>query len=286
MNKTIDTLVEDIQALLVDGLDNIPEEIVEAFGERMGETLAHRIVRKEIEGHSHALRMSSIGKPCTRQLWYEHHVPEEGEPLNASTKLKFLYGDLLEEFILFLAELSGHRVEGRQDTLAVAGILGHRDAVIDGVLVDCKSASTYSFNKFKTHLTPIEDAFGYIGQLQLYLHASQDDALVTDKSRGAFLVIDKTLGHICLDFHDYQSDRDWGEFVQRRRLDIEDASTVPSRGFSDEPDGKSGNRKLSVNCSYCPFKKSCWPGLRTFIYYSGPVYLSRVVREPNVMEIT
>lgn len=55
-------------------------------------------------------------------------------------------------------------------------------------------------------------------------------------------------------------------------------------------DGAYGNRKLGVECSYCPFKVDCWQdvndgsGLRKFIYSSGPRWLTVVKKEPNVME--
>ena len=280
MAKSIDTLIEDLQKLLVNGVDDLPPEVMEEFSKSLGNTLVEKLKPQEVRG---TLRMSNIGKPCTRQLWYEVNIPHEKEELNASTRLKFLYGDVLEELLLFLAELAGHSVTGRQDTLQVNGIVGHRDAVIDGVLVDVKSASTYSFNKFKGHLTRDNDAFGYLDQLQSYLHASQSDSLVTDKRRGAFLVIDKTLGHLCLDFHEYKP-YDWeGEYEKRKTLVANEVP--PPRAFRDIPEGKSGNRKLDVQCSYCPFKFNCWDNLRGFSYYSGPTWLTRIVREPNVPEI-
>jgi DNA-binding Lrp family transcriptional regulator len=52
------------------------------------------------------------------------------------------------------------------------------------------------------------------------------------------------------------------------------------------PDGKSGNQKLAVGCSYCQYKHVCWSGLRTFLYSSGPRYLTEVVNEPKVQEIS
>ncbi|RUP39317.1 MAG: hypothetical protein EKK63_09970 [Acinetobacter sp.] len=283
MVKTIDTLVEDIQALLVRGVDKLPKETVEAFGARMGQTIADRIVTENIEGYIPGLRMSNIGKPCLRQLWYEINMPDKKEELNADTRLKFQYGDLIEEYILFLAELAGHTVTGRQDTMEISKILGHRDAVIDGVLVDVKSASTYSFNKFRNHLSSDGDSFGYIPQLQSYMYASRDDDLVTDKSRGAFLVVDKTLGHICLDFHKYIP-FDWEAYYDRKKEAVK-REQPPMRHYSDKPDGKSGNRKLDIQCSYCPFKTLCWDNLRGFAYSSGPVWLTKVNREPNVPEI-
>ncbi len=280
MTKTIDTLVQDIEALLVGGLDNLDPTIVEEFGKALATTMSERLLKKE--ERKFTLRMSNIGKPCLRQLWLEREYPNDKEKLSASTYLKFGYGDLLEELLLFLAEAAGHRVEGRQDTQRIGSIDGHRDAVIDGVVVDVKSASSYSFRKFTDHLDKSTDAFGYITQLQSYLHASQGDDLVTDKSRGAFLVIDKTLGHICLDFHEYKP-YDW-EKEYERRIEVVHGETIPPRAFSPIPEGKSGNYKLPVNCSYCPVKHACHSNLRSFIYSTGPVYLTRVVREPNVPE--
>lgn len=277
-DKTIDTLVADVEALLVGGLDNLDPDIVEAFGKSLATTMSERLLKREERPFT--LRMSNIGKPCLRALWLEREYPHEKEKFGASTYLKFGYGDLLEELLLFLAELSGHRVEGRQGTLNIAGIDGHRDAIIDGVLVDVKSASTYSFRKFKEHLSRDKDAFGYLDQLQSYMHASIGDDLVTDKSRGAFFVIDKTLGHLCLDFHPYV-EKDW-ESEYEKRIAIVHGDSPPPRAFREVPDGKSGNAKLGIECSYCSVKHSCWPNLRAYAYSTGPVYLTRVMREPNV----
>jgi len=57
------------------------------------------------------------------------------------------------------------------------------------------------------------------------------------------------------------------------------------------PEGKSGNMKLGVNCSYCPHKVTCWDdanngdGLRLFLYSNGPMWLTEVQKEPKVQEI-
>jgi hypothetical protein len=151
-------------------------------------------------------------------------------------------------------------------------------------LVDVKSASSFSFKKFKDGNLADDDPFGYRGQLQSYLEASQDDPLLTDKDRAAFLVMDKTLGHICLDFHD-RVGPSIIPYLESRKMVLEDKGTLPYRGYSDIADGKSGNRKLDVACSYCSFRETCWPGLRTFIYSNGPRHLTRVERTPDVPEL-
>ena len=280
MVKTIDTLVPDLQALLANGIEGLDQSLVDEFGKRVSEMASSRLKREPRDGR---LRMSNIGRPCVRQLWYDYHDPNGGEKLSGDTYLKFLYGDLIEELVLFLATACGHKVEGQQDDLELSGIRGHRDCVIDGVLVDVKSASTYSFQKFKGGLRPDDDNFGYITQLQSYLHASQSDPLVTDKHRGAFLVVDKTLGHICLDFHEYRN-YDWEGFYERRKTIVGNPKETPPRAFSPVPDGKSGNEKLPTACSYCSRKWDCWPNLRGFAYSTGPTYLTTVMREPNVPE--
>lgn len=226
--------------------------------------------------------MSNIGRPCTRQLYYEVNG-HEGEKFSSSTYMKFLFGDLCELLLLFLSEAAGHKVEGTQDEQEIEGIKGHRDAVIDGVVIDVKSASTYSFKKFEEGTLADNDSFGYVDQIQSYLFAGQSDPVVTDKDQAGFLVIDKTLGHICLDLHP----RNFIPYdkIYQHKKDLVNSEVLPERGFQPVPEGKSGNEKLPVNCSYCAFKFSCHPNLRAFAYSNGPVFLSKVLKEPQVQEI-
>jgi hypothetical protein len=51
------------------------------------------------------------------------------------------------------------------------------------------------------------------------------------------------------------------------------------------PDGKSGNIKLGIKCSYCQYKKHCYPEVRKFAYSYGPKFLINVEYEPNVQEV-
>lgn len=226
--------------------------------------------------------MSNIGTPCEKKLWYSINEPEDQEELTPETKLKFLYGDIIEQVMLLLARLSGHTVEGSQDEVILEGVVGHRDAVIDGVIVDVKSASSFSYKKFSEHKLSEDDPFGYIPQLMSYLEASQDDPIVLDKGRAAFLAVDKTLGHFCLDFHE-RPDWNWTEVLDHKKEVL--AGEIPERGFEPEPFGKSGNEKLGTFCSYCSFKEKCFPELRTFLYSNGPVFLTKVERVPDVYEV-
>ena len=60
----------------------------------------------------------------------------------------------------------------------------------------------------------------------------------------------------------------------------------PPLCYDPVPDGKSGNMKLSTDCVYCPYKFDCFPDVRVFKYSHKPVYLTTVVKEPAVEEIT
>lgn len=276
--KNIKTLIPDIHRVFEEPHDFAPDRI-----DKFSKTLANIIAEKINKGDAKpTLRMSNIGSPCSRELWYKMNTPEDAEKLPPEVRVKFLFGDILEALLLFLAEEAGHTVEGQQDEVELNGVKGHRDAIIDGVLVDAKSASSYSFKKFKEHLTYDQDGFGYIDQLQSYLQASQDDPLLQTKDEAAFLVIDKTLGHITLDRHK-RNKTDYKKVVEQRR-DMITHPEPPERPYQDVPMGAKGNRKLDTKCGYCSFKNKCWPGLRTFYYANGPEFLTVVKETPRVEE--
>lgn len=239
--------------------------------------------------------MSSIGKP-DRQLWYEMNLPpEEKEQFSGEMYLKFLFGHILEDLLLFLAEEAGHTVEGTQDVQEIEGIKGHRDAVVDGVLVDVKSASTFSFQKFKDGKLAENDPFGYIKQIQSYLEAGQDDPKITEKDKAAFLVVDKTLGNLTLDVHEKDKETDFRE-LYRKKKEVVKLPEPPERCYPTVPDGyvnpktkefvANGNEKLGTNCSYCAYKFKCYDNLRTFISSRGPVYFTHIEKLPKMLEVT
>lgn len=276
--KHISTLVKDIQDRLTSG-QPFEEGAVKQFGESLAKKLVDRLAR---EPDRPTLRLSNLGTPCERKLWYSINRPELAEPIGASARLKFLFGDILEEFLLFLARAAGHSVSREQEEVNLHGVKGHIDGFIDNELVDCKSASSFGFKKFEAGgPTRSDDPFGYLTQLDGYIHA--DTSGDTVGTRGHFLAVDKQLGHIALSTHD-KTDTDYEKLVAQKREMLE-KPIPPPRGYHDEPDGKSGNRKLGIACSYCAYKQSCWPGLRSFVYSRGPVFLTHVARTPDVAEL-
>ena len=179
--KQIETLVDDIYKLLGDGLpEDFPEEKVNKFGLSLARLLVSRMDGGK--DYKPGLRMSNIGTPCERKLWYGINQPEAKEEIPPWVRMKFLFGDILEHLLLFMADAAGHQVEGTQDEQEIEGVKGHRDSVIDGVIIDAKSASTYSFKKFADHKLDEDDPFGYVDQIQSYLHAGQSDPIVPTRT--------------------------------------------------------------------------------------------------------
>jgi hypothetical protein len=278
LKKSIDTLIPDIYALFETDFE-FKEEDIKAFADDIARHIANRVQERK---EAPTLRMSNLGTPCLRKLYYQINNPEEGEKLDGQTRFKFLYGDILESLVLFLARAAGHEVSGGQTTLSINGVEGHRDAVIDGVLVDVKSASSFGFKKFENHELEGSDPFGYLDQINAYLFASQDDPEVLEKKKAAFLAVDKVLGKMTLDVYN-SNGVDYHDKIESIRSVLVQPRP-PERYYKDVPDGKSGNRKLGLECSYCAFKWKCWPGLKQFNYSSGPVFLSHIARPPRVEE--
>jgi len=278
-------IIEDLEALLRDGVEEaLFDERAKELGFSMGPTLKRQLVKSPRVG---TLRMSNIGTPCARKLYYSVNSPDDPlrEELRPDTKLKFLYGDLTEEMILTLVSLSGHEVQHTQGRVSIEGIWGTFDAIIDGVLFDVKSASKYSFRKFKEGKLADDDPFGYIPQLMSYLYSLKDDDRLLYKEQAAFLVFDKEGGSFCADIHDKPHWFDQIPQLFQIRKDQTASPDVPQRKYEPVPDGKSGNMKLPMQCSYCEWKFKCHPDVRIFISSNGPVFLTTVQREPRMLEV-
>lgn len=297
MTKRIETLVEDIFHVL-ETRGGWDAAVTDFLATETGAVFKSRLEDEEVE-RTGALRMSGMGRPCERQLWYKHNLPNGGESLPATTRLKFLYGDMVELLVLSLSIAAGHDVRGMQDSLNIAGISGHRDAVIDGVTVDVKSASPFSFQKFKSGLDPSDDGFGYLKQLEAYVAAGAAADPTVDGTRGAFLAVDKVSGAIALDIHTFDTSVEKLEREYERKKAMVDQAAPPARAFGTIPDGyksktkgfvKNGNEYLDFQCAYCEYKKECWPNMRTFLFKSGsgfkPKHFVKIVKEPNVPEAT
>ena len=111
------------------------------------------------------------------------------------------------------------------------------------------------------------------------------DSLVTNKTHGAFLAVDKQNGHVCLDVYDFSKEL---ETKEKEILEVKDMvkGDIPEERIDPIPQSKTSPKtKLSVQCSYCEYKKTCWPEMRTFLYSYGPEFLIKVKNKPKVKEV-
>ena len=276
--RTLANLPEDIYSLFDPTQHHeVCEENIEWAAQQFKDLLRTRL--KEREPLQDPLRFSSMGRP-DRQIWYMAQQEVKAEPIQAKTYFKFLYGDVIELLILFLSKEAGHSVERTQEEIEVDGVKGHIDAIIDGVVVDVKSASPFGFQKFKKNTVTEDDPFGYVQQLAGY------SAVLNPGEAAAWVAFDKVDGEICVSNLSASIINDFDPATRIAHLkEVVASEEPPERCYSDEPDGKSGNRKLGTACSYCSFKTSCWEGLRAFSYSGRPRFLTHVAREPDVPEL-
>jgi hypothetical protein len=286
MSKTIHTLVDDIYRLMEtkEAEESVDVEAeIELFGENMKALMRTEFGRKRTTD-KRTLRLSNIGRD-DRVLWNVVNGTEK-EEIKPATYIKFMYGHLIEEMLLFMTRMAGHEVSDEQRVCEVEGIKGHMDCKIDGLVVDVKSASSFGFKKFKDGTLAMDDAFGYVDQIKAYAHACGETEF-------GWLAMDKANGHLAVLKYDLEDTQ--APIHEHIKGDIrERIKHVKEMVKGDEPtelctetvpDGKSGNKKLGIKCSYCQYKKHCYPELRAFAYSYGPKFLSEVVNEPRVQEI-
>jgi len=280
---SIYTLETDIRELL-----KTKNWLTPSLQKELSEGVGNRIKAQFEEQKKPSLRLSKMGDTCPKALWHSIHTPELAEDLPPWAHNKFSVGHFWEAYLLVQCKAAGHRVEGEQDELQLNGVQGHRDAVIDGCVVDIKSASTRQFAKFRNRTLEKDDPFGYLDQLDGYIVASLHDPLVLVKDRGYFLAIDKQMGHPCVYEHIARTDHVINRVSTYKR--IVGQSDPPDCTCETTPIGAGGNIKLGVRASYSAFKWTCFPQLRCFLYAEGPVYFSHVATIPrntygNIREI-
>jgi hypothetical protein len=285
MTKIINTLIDDIHAMLETGVD-VDSPLVEQAVDLCAADIKHALYNILAEGDRRRLnnlRLSMIGKP-DRQVWYSLNV-DNPSVLDGQTRIKFLMGHIMEAVIIAFAQIAGHKVEGQQAKIDVEGIKGHQDCRIDDVLVDIKTASPYSFKKFKDGADGLSenDPFGYMAQISAYATAQGDE-------EAAFLAIEKSSAEmaLCWVYKDNMIDAPKRVNALKKVAKLEQP---PERCYEPVADGQAGNMKLPVGCVFCDYKKICWAdandgqGLRTFQYSNGLRHFTHVEKEPNVQEM-
>lgn len=211
------------------------------------------------------MRMSNIGRPlCQLQM---DKAKADKVDSDWNFPLRMMYGGVIEGLAVQIMRHAGINIEEEQTKviLPVAGIEinGTLDVIIDGKVWDIKSASQHAFKeKFASYETlKQDDVFGYVVQLYGYAKARGCAA-------GGWIVIDKSSGDIKI----IEVPSNWEAEQQLALKKIECnvkallEDTTFSRCFTDANETFNrkftGNRVLSITCSYCPFRYSCWKDLQ------------------------
>jgi len=282
--KRIDTVATDIKKLVANISNGKPANVTEENMDRFLKNIKEAFTswNNPVREKDGKLRMSILGKPA-RQLWYDRFSPKKTKAYDASLNIKFLYGHILEHLLLYLVELTGHKVTDQQKKVEIDNIKGHIDAKIDGEVCDVKSASSFSFKKFKNGELVGDDPFGYHAQLSGY-----EEGVGTNQ--GGFLVMDKSSGDVCFYKPDELAKPNVKNLIKTLKETLK-RTTPPDRCYQLS-ETKGGNKSLPIGCQYCSHKWECYKdandgkGLRVFKYSNRYVYLAQVNRQPNVEEIT
>lgn len=278
MTSKISTLLDDIGYRLEEG--SVPEEAnLAIFLDELKEVMQNFFVEESNRDSTGKLRLSAVGRE-DRKLWYDFNGYEK-EKLTTSQRIRFCLGHILESFVLLLTREAGHTVEDCQKEVSVEKVKGHIDCIIDGELVDVKSASPYGFKKFVDgSIITGEDPFGYMYQLSSY-------GAALGKKKGYFLSIDKSGGNLNL-LEVPLNNVDPAERISYLKDTLPD-SDPPDRCYP-EVEEASGNKRIGFNCKYCDYKVECWKdsnngqGLRKYNYAKGPEYFTHIQKEPRVEE--
>lgn len=281
ISKQIEDLIPDLETLITTKELQVDEEtkenlIQECLVDIEGNLREFLEVKRDREEFT--LRMSNVGV-AKRKLWYDKHGDSEKEEMPAKLLLTFLQGHLLEAVLLMLVEMSGHKVSNRQTEVEIEGIVGHMDCVIDDCLIDVKTAAPYSYkDKFVNGgILDGHDPFGYKLQADGYAQALGLD-------RRGWLAMNKATGELHLLMND-DFTNNAVESIKETKEAL-DSKVPPEKCYSDKEDGKSGNRVLVSECSYCNHKIHCWTGLRAFRYSNGVKWFTHVEKSPKVEELT
>ena len=217
------------------------------------------------------LRMSNVGRP-TCQLWFEKNQPEKALPKPTTFVMNMMLGDIVEAvFKALLTEAGVSYEDNSKVTLKLEDdeITGEYDLVIDDAVDDVKSASDWSYrNKFASYETLAQgDSFGYVSQLAGYARAEGIE-------EGGWWVVNKANGQF--------------KYVPASGIDIDkeidkveqtvkplDANKF-ERCFEAEDETFrckfTGNKVLCKTCSFCSYRKDCWPNL-----VQRPAVLSKAI---------
>jgi len=240
----------------------LSEELIEQFGEDCKKAIRKQF--KEQRDKSFRVRMSGIGKPLCQLQMEKSGAKKEEMPYNS--KLRFLFGDMIEAITMLLLKASGTTVDSEQKQVSKpskyfeTGLTGTYDVEIDNKIYDIKSASDWAFkNKFSMGFDAVvdKDVFGYKSQGYLYADAE-------NKKFGGWIVVNKSTGEMCIVSPPKNDAEHRKEALKVAEDNIKALmENKPfERCFTDVEEKYrnklTGNRVLDSVCSFCSFKQECW----------------------------
>ena len=251
MANSLKHLVNDLRKTIESGESSPSAKDMKMFLAEIEEAVGSLFRRDSRKGDGGKLRFSSLGRK-NRQLWYQSNRTRssENETLPYDTKLKFTYGHIIESLLLLIVKTAGnYKVTDTQKEYIIDSVKGHIDAKINGHVVDCKSASSYGFRKFKKGDLS-DDPFGYMQQIGAYMEADGE------KDEGGFLVLNKESGEICyMSVHSLELPS-----AQERITEVKEIikqEEPPEKCYTTSRT-KQGREYLKTGCVYCDFKEECW----------------------------
>lgn len=274
-SKSIHNLIPDIYKLF-DGHHEVSDDNLALFKETIGETIKEAVENAGVP-REFSLRMSNIGSP-DRKLWYQSR-DNSVHKFQSKDHVKFLFGHMIEALLLFLAREAGHSVEKEQQEVSLEQVTGHIDCVIDGHVIDVKSASSFSFSKFVSGGILTDDPFGYCHQLSGYF-----ETVNPEENEVGWLVADKQHGELALvTYENFELPSAKDRILHLK--EVLESEEPPEKCYQPKED-KHGNEVLAKGCIYCPFKAKCWPDMRVFRYSTNDAFYTKVAKEPRVPEVT
>lgn len=272
----VETLVPDIYDLFTDKHPKVTNlAALEEFGVNVS-----KVVKDAIEGldsnNTFRLRPSNIGSP-SRLLWFQSRDPDFNTN-GPKQEIRFLLGHLLEQLLVFLIKESGHEVTDQQKRIKKHGLEGSLDLRVDGALVDIKSSSSFGFTKFRKNTVVEDDTWGYPHQIRFYMDEENDKKVY-------WLAIDKQHGELALaSAHKIQLPSVKTK-IKEHTKNLKKASFTEIEPCAVATPEENGNVPLPTVCTWCKYKKQCYPNLRAFKYSNGVKYFSKIEKEPRVQEI-
>ncbi len=197
----------------------------------------------------HYIGASSIGKQCSRAIWYSFIGAEQTNP-SPSLRTTFEIGKRLEGLLLDYMEEAGLNLirpnhNNNQLFMQDKDVLifqGHCDAVLfignEPNVVEIKTANTASFSRFKNHgLREWNET--YYAQLQSYLGMS-------GYKRGVLLAIDKNTSELHHEWVDYDD-----IFYHELKMKALAISVI------GEPPEKINKNPIYFLCNMCNYRRTC-----------------------------